>query len=74
MCLFYELAEKATSPGLEGMVLCRNFPFVNNICQVFLSGDLELEHMQAVWSSMDKTQRSHLGELPAAIAGAGRGH
>lgn len=40
---FLELGETATLPSLEGVVLCRNFPFVNCVCRVSLAGQLGLE-------------------------------
>ena len=44
---FYELCETVTSPGLEGLVLCRNIPYEDCVCQVALAGQLGLEGAQA---------------------------
>lgn len=63
-----ELGKTATSPVLEGVTLCKSYPFVDCEFWVSLAGQLELECMWAVGSTAEQASLG-LG----AVAGMGMG-
>lgn len=73
---FYELDKTATSLGLEGVVMCMNFHFVDCVCWVSLADQVKLELEQAwvLGRPRGKLLLDHLGRPAVTVVGAGSGH